>query len=131
MSDVDDLISKLYHVRQDIESSEQTAHWLEFDITQAMENDQASVRHTGFYKAEIPYTSQYDQGRLLPLLEVLPQELLDKVYTKKHSKVTVVPAKFDMKLRKQIEALGSEARDIVEAATFRKRGTLKITEVKE
>lgn len=131
MTDLDAIITKLSNTREDIKDLQARAELLEFQIVQAMEADGATVHHTGTYKAEIPYTNQYDQGRLLPLLEVLPQELLGKVYRAKHSIPKIIPAAFNMKLKGQIEALGGEARAILEAATFKKRGTLKITEVQQ
>ena len=69
----------------------------------------------------------YDQGRLTPLLELLPAEELERCYTGPRTLAVDYPAKWDMtRTKAAARRVGTAALDVIEAAASPGAGRLKV-----
>lgn len=94
----------------------------------------AKVIYDETFDCEIVETAQYDRTRLTPLLEELPDDLLEKCYTPEHPEIVSVPASWNMtQVKSAVAKLGGKARDILNAATLepKRRATIARKEVKD
>ena len=91
-----ELVEAIVAVREAVRSQRELAERLEGELLTRMAQTGARVVPHERYAVALEFPApEYDVARLRPLLEMLPQEYLDKCYAASYTKPVVVPDRWN------------------------------------
>lgn len=99
---------------------------IEQELMRRMAADGATILDHPRYDVTLTAKIEYDRGKLHPLRELVPPEVVAKGYTPEHEETVVVPERWNMTKVKTWAKYGKAAQEIIEAAAFKSAPRLSI-----
>lgn len=127
MSDID-LVQLLVKAKEDVRKAIEVKERIEMQIIEDMKEIKAEQIVNDTHAVTRKDTLTYDQGKLIPLLELISmEELIDsKAFVPESTKV--IPAKFNMTKLKPFIKRGGTIKSIIESSKVINKTTLQIKE---
>lgn len=124
----DELAGWLENLLDESKKIQESIGRIEMVLNRRFDAAEATVLPSTHFKIERPQGApQYDYNRLAKLREILPPEMIAQAYQPEREEVTTIREKWDGRtLNTWARTLGREVKEIVEDATTRKPGRVKV-----
>lgn len=127
MNDID-LVQLLVKAKEDVRKAIEVKERIEMQIIEDMKEIKAEQIVNDTHTVTKKDSLTYDQGKLIPLLELIPIEELESSGAYVPESTKIIPAKFNMTKLKPFSKRGGAIKSLIESSKVINKTTLQIKE---
>ena len=127
MSDID-LVQLLVKAKEDVRKAIEVKERIEMQIIEDMKKIKAEQIVNDTHTVTRKDTLTYDQGKLIPILELVPMEELESSGSYVQESTKIIPEKYNMTKLKPFIKRGGTIKSIIESSRVINKTSLQIKE---